>query len=67
LNLIGSLLGKLLPQQALESLAILGEPFDTLVQFVECHLILQQSPSEFRLVIDISDLVDRCGIGWVAK
>lgn len=54
--------GKLLPDDFPESVRILSEFLDTLVQLVECHLVLQQRPPEFRLVVNKGDLGNRFGL-----
>ena len=54
---------QLLPEEGLECLTILCKLLDTLVELVECHLVLQKSPAELWLVVNISDLwklVGRC-------
>lgn len=49
---------QLLPQQRLESLAVLGEFFDAFVELVKCHGVLKEGPSEFGLIVNIGDLGD---------
>ena len=52
---------QLLPQQRLKGVAILGEFFDAFMELVERHGVLEKGPSELGLIVDVSDLVDRCG------
>ena len=52
---------QLLPQQRLESLAVFSEFFDTLVEFVKRHGVLEKFPPEFGLIINVSDLGDWSG------
>jgi hypothetical protein len=53
----------LLAEELLESLAILSKLLDTLVELVEGHLVLEESPAEFGLVVDEADLGDGVGLG----
>lgn len=54
-----SLSRDLLTEKFLESLAILCEFLDALMEFIESHLILEESPSELWLVIDVGNPVQR--------
>ena len=54
---------QLVPQDFLEGLAILCKLLDTLVQLIECHLVLEERPPELRFVIDERDFWDRVGLG----
>ena len=47
---------QLLFQEVLESLAILSELLDTLVELVERHRVLEQCPAELGLVVDVRNL-----------
>lgn len=53
---------QLLAQKLLERLAVLGEFLNALVELVERHLVLEQCPPEFGLVVDIADLGDGVGL-----
>ena len=54
---------ELLAEQLLEGLAVLGELLDTLVELVERHLVLEESPAELGLVVDKRDLRQRLALG----
>ena len=47
---------ELLPQQFLQSLTVLREFLDPLVELVERHLVLEQLPAELWLVSDVRHL-----------
>lgn len=54
---------QLLPEDGLEGLAVLCELLDTFMELVKRHLVLEESPTELWLVIDVRDLghlVGRC-------
>ena len=52
-------------EEALESLAVLRELADTLVELVGRHLVLAQCPAELGLVVNVRDLGNRVGaLGW---
>jgi hypothetical protein len=55
--------GELLLKRILEGLTVLGELLDTLVQLVECHLLLKERPPELGLVVNKRNLLDGCGRG----
>lgn len=48
----------LLAEELLERLSIVGELLNTLVQLVECHLILKELPSELGLIVYVGNLCD---------
>ena len=50
-----------LPQHLLECFTIFRELLDALMKFVEGHLILQQCPSEFGLIVNERDLLELLG------
>ena len=47
-----------LAEHPLQGVAILGKLFDTLVEFVKCHLVLKKSPAEFGLIINVGNFRD---------
>lgn len=51
----------LLVEKLLESLAVLSELLDTLVELVEGHLVLKEGPAELGLIVDEADFVDGVG------
>ena len=55
--------GELLAEEVLEGIAILSELLDTLVKLVESHLVLEKSPAELGLVVNVRDLRKRVGGG----
>ena len=54
---------QLLPQQCLESHAVLGEFFDALMELVKRHGVLKEGPPELGLIINEGDLGDGSGRG----
>ena len=54
---------KLLLEDFLQGLAVLGELLDALVELVERHLVLEERPAELGLVVDERHLRDRLGLG----
>ena len=54
---------ELLAEELLKGLSVVGEFFDALMELVESHLVLQQSPTELGLVVDEADLGNRIGFG----
>lgn len=54
---------ELFAEDILESLTVLGKLPDALMQLLKCHLLGQQRPAEFRLVVDKGDLFDGCASG----
>lgn len=53
---------ELLLEEAFQSFTVLGELLNTLVELIECHLVLEEGPSELGLVVDVADLGDRVGL-----
>lgn len=54
---------KLLFENNFQFLGISGEIVDTLVELIECHPVLEESPAEFRLVIDEGNFGNRVILG----
>lgn len=55
-------------ENLLENLGVGGEATDTLVELVECHLVLEERPAEGGLVVNERDLLvllatGSCGSG----
>lgn len=57
----------LLAKELLESLAILSELLDTLMELVEGHLVLEEGPAEFGFIVDEADLSDGVGLSGCRK
>jgi hypothetical protein len=47
-----------LPQYLLEGLTVFCKLLDALMKLVKGHLVLQQCPSEFRLIVNVRDLLE---------
>ena len=54
---------ELFAEERFECLAVLGKLLDPLVELVKGHLVLEEGPAEFGLVVDVGDLVDGLD-GW---
>ena len=50
--------GEFLAEMRLERLPILGKLFDSFVELVKGHLVLEEGPAEFGFVVDERDPVD---------